>query len=156
MVNIYSAMWSKSVYVKDENGQHLRSNRIKIAIYPLCMHLSLYRHWYIVGSTNVLTSLSWIPVTCYLKRPIWIFLGKLGESWGWIGLVGLHPLSYGVTLKFFNIEWYNQRCDGKKKQNPGYWWRIEWYSGFFIPGAILLAYNTLQLYYGALCCKLLL
>ena len=155
MVDIYSAMWSKSVYVKDENGHQLRSNRIKIAIYPLCMHLSLYQHWSIVGSTNFLTSLSWIPVTCYLKRPIWIFLGKLGESWGWIGLVGLHPLSYGLTLKFFDIEWHNQRCDGKNKTLVT-GWRIEWYSAFFIPGAILLAYNTSQLYYGALCGKLLL
>lgn len=56
MVDIYSAMWSKSVYIKDENGQHLRSSGIKIAIYPLCMYLSLYQDLSIVGPINFLTS----------------------------------------------------------------------------------------------------
>jgi len=156
MVDIYSAMWSKSVYIKDENGQHLRSNRIKIAIYPLCMCLSLYQHLSIVEPINFLTSHLLLKETYMNTGLSNMNIGKLGESWGWIGLVGLHPLSYGITLKFFNIEWYNQRCDEKNKQNSGYSVKNRVIFRLFIPGATLLAYSISQLYYRGLFGKWLL
>lgn len=85
---------------------------------------SSFYHLSVVGPTNSLTSLGWILVTCYLKKSVWVFIGRLWRELRLSRIIGegllidfgLHPLSYSVTLKFFNMEWCNQKC-GEQQTN---------------------------------------